>query len=57
MLLFSHDYVDTQFSHCCLVGPDFDYEGDCFDAPTAGVAGSSWPGIAWSNELFGGVNV
>jgi hypothetical protein len=35
-------------------GPDFDFEGDCYDAPTAGVAGSSWPGIAWSNEVFGG---
>lgn len=38
----------------CSAGPDFDYEGDCFDAPTAGVANSSWPGIAWSNEVFAG---
>jgi len=32
---------------------DFDYMGDCFDAPDGG-ASSSWPGIAWSNEVFAG---
>jgi alpha-glucosidase (family GH31 glycosyl hydrolase) len=31
---------------------DFDYIGDCFDAPTASTP-SSFPGIAWSNEVFG----
>jgi len=31
---------------------DFDYDGDCFDAPTASTP-SSFPGIAWSNEVFG----
>jgi alpha-glucosidase (family GH31 glycosyl hydrolase) len=31
---------------------DFDYIGDCFDAPTSSTT-SSFPGIAWSNEVFG----
>ena len=32
---------------------DYDYIGDCFDAPDGG-SSSSWPGIAWSNEVFAG---
>ena len=33
---------------------DYDYEGgDCFSAPSAGLAHSSFP-IAWSNEVFAG---
>jgi hypothetical protein len=31
---------------------DFDYSGDCFDAPTSSTT-SSFPGISWSNEVFG----
>ena len=31
---------------------DYDYDGDCFDAPTASTP-SSYPGMAWSNEVFG----
>jgi len=31
---------------------DFDYDQDCFDAPTSSTT-SSFPGIAWSNEVFG----
>lgn len=32
---------------------DFDYEGDCYDAPD-GATPSSYAGIAWSNEVFAG---
>jgi hypothetical protein len=31
---------------------DYDNDGDCFDAPTASTP-SSYPGMAWQNEVFG----
>jgi hypothetical protein len=36
---------------------DFDYVGDCFDAPSSTLLHSGYPGLAWSNEVFAGHNV